>query len=764
MKIYNMQGFDRRANFALNEAISIGNKLRCTMITSEHMMHALLKTASIAKDFEDITGISGKSYQESFEKRMSEQAEKLGNQEQFIGELEVKDFSSDLRDILTLSIESARNENRLVTPEDIYYQILVSNSDEFWRSMPDGIKSRIALYVSDPLKSMPETAKHAVNYNKLAKSGAFDPIYGRENEINQVIEILGRRVKNNPCLIGDPGVGKTAIVEGLAQKIVAGNVPYYMKNQKIICIDISSIVSGTKFRGDFEERLNKILEEAASRNDVILFFDEMHMLMEAGSSNDSPMTAANIIKPAISKGDVKIIGATTTSEFKKFIDKDKAFERRLQRVVIDEPSVDDAYHMVETVSKKYDEFHGSITSREVIKAAVNMSDRYLADKKLPDKAITVIDETAARLKKTVIEGETFTLTVKDIKDTISKITGIDVSDIDDESRGKMKSLDTRLKAHVIGQDEAIGEICKAIKRGKAGIKDPNKPTASFLFVGPTGVGKTEVTKALSIELFGSTKDLIRFDMSEFMEKHSVSKLIGSPPGYVGYGEGGQLTEAVRKHPSSIILFDEIEKAHPDVFNIFLQVLDEGTLTDSEGNRVDFKNTVIIMTSNAGYGAHLMNKSKIGFASIAEVEKDNSSIAMEALESTFRPEFLNRVDKVVVFNKLSKEISISIAELILKTLSSRVKQSGIAMSWTDNMLKHLVDVGFSDKYGARNIKRKVQELVEDKLADMIIDGGILAGDTIIIDWDENSGVIVEKQINICKNTTECKIEQNEGCVC
>lgn len=455
---------------------------------------------------------------------------------------------------------------------------------------------------------------------------------------------------------------------------------------------------------------------------------------------DSAMTAANILKPAISRGDVQIIGATTTSEYKKFIERDKAFERRMQMVLVPEPTVEAAIKMTKAVIGEYNKFHNSSVSNEAIESAVVLSDRYITDKKLPDKAITVIDETAARLKKSV-SNTPIQIEVKDIKDTISKLTNIDVSDLDEKARNKVKSLESSLKKHVIGQDNAVENVSKSIRRSKAGIKDPNRPIGSFLFVGPTGVGKTELSKALAIEFSGGIKSLIRFDMSEYMEKHSVSKLIGSPPGYVGYGDGGQLTEAIRHNPYSVVLFDEIEKAHPDVFNILLQVLDDGTLTDSEGQTVDFKNTILILTSNAGYGANLLNKGTIGFGRVEQESSSEASdkqdkIVMKALEETFRPEFLNRLDKIVVFNKLSKENSISIAQLLLKQLKKRMKDNGIELSWDNSIINKIVEDGFSDKYGARNLKRKIQELIEDTLADKIIDEEIKEGDSVKISYNDS----------------------------
>lgn len=752
MRVYNMQGFDKRANIVLNEAVRLASKrFNCENITTVHLLISLLAYEQIVSKFETYTGVTREEFISREEKAYSESKKELGidtsaSNTEYVRELGIDNLSDEARKVLAISLDKARITNNQVTIDDLFYQVMLSNERELWRLFPDGTQERVRAQLYDPLKSMPETSRHAVCMNKLAKDGMYDPIEGRDKEIDAIIEVLGRRVKNNPCVVGDPGVGKTAIVQGLAQRIVDGNVPSYMRNKFILSVDVTSIVSGTKFRGDFEERMNRILNEAARTGNVILFFDEMHMLIEAGSSSDSAMTASNILKPAISHGDVQIIGATTTKEYRRFIEKDKAFERRIERINIGEPSIELAEKMVHATIDKYNEFHNSTITDAAIHEAVVLSDRYIPEKKLPDKAITLIDETAARLKKYLKTGESFEITASDVKDTISKLTNIDVGDLDDTARSKLKNLSDNLHHYVIGQDSAVTELSKAIKRSRTGIKDPNKPAGSFLFVGPTGVGKTELTKALAIELYGSTKELIRFDMSEFMEKHSVSKMIGSPPGYVGYGEGGQLTEAVRRKPNSIILFDEIEKAHPDVFNVLLQVLDDGQLTDSEGNRVDFKNTIIIMTSNAGYGADMMNKGKIGFSSGSNtVESDRKEkIALESLESTFRPEFLNRLDKIIIFEKLTMSENLSITELLLKQLKKRVRNAGISIQWTEDAVKVITELGYSEKYGARNIKRKVQELVEDRIADLIVDEEIAEGDTVIID-EHNGEIEVSKQI-------------------
>ena len=734
MRVFNLRGFDNKSNIALNEAIAVANKHKYDKVTTSHMMYAMLRSKDIEERFEYDMGVTCETFVNQFEQIMSTHLVVCNSEHAEIG---IEEVSDELKAVISNAVAKCSKANRHVTLLDIYKTIISNKQSEVWNVLTlIGVDmDSVINIVEDPLEDMPNTAQFAVNYNILAKEGRFDPVEERDDVINSLIEVLGRRIKNNPCLIGDAGVGKTAIIEGLAQRLNQGDVPKYLKGKHIISVDVSGIVAGSKYRGDFEARLNNVLNEAASNKNVILFFDEMHMLAEAGAgSQEAAMTAANILKPAISRGDVQIIGATTPSEYKKFIEADKAFERRLQSVQVPEPSVESAFNMVKAVIHKYNEYHNCEISDETMMNAVVLSDRYITDKKLPDKAITIIDETAASIKRKRDSDEMFIITDKDIKKTVSKITGIDVMDLDSESRSKVKSLENSLKKHVIGQDKAVELVSKAIKRSKAGIKDPNRPIGSFLFVGPTGVGKTELTKALAIEFSGGTKNLVRFDMSEFMEKHSVSRLIGSPPGYVGYGEGGQLTEAIRKNPYSVILFDEIEKAHPDVFNIMLQILDDGMLTDSEGTRVDFKNSIIIMTSNAGYG-QTKKAASIGFGSVEVVETSDEADdkASKALEKTFRPEFLNRLDKIVVFNSLSKTDCEQIVELEMSKLAKRVKAKDIELVWDDSLVQHILNAGYSEKYGARNLKRKIQSIVEDALADKIIDDEITSGMQVFISY-------------------------------
>ena len=751
MRVVSIRGFDDRCNMALNRSFETANEYLCEEATSAHMLYNLLKFTRVVREFKEDIGMDASDFSDNFISIMSKYKSERDPNDHV--EVNIEEISDEFRQILQRAIHKSIQMGKEVDDITLYKCIIKDKRSDAWKMLElMGInKDSIDISAANPLEDMPITSQFGVDYNILAKEGRFDPIEAREDVIDRAFEVMGRRIKNNPCFVGESGVGKTAIVEGMAQRLVEDKVPNYLKGKHIISIDITSIVQGSKYRGDFEERLNGVLNEAASNSNIILFFDEMHMLAEAGgNSKESAMTASNILKPAISRGDVQIIGATTPKEYKKFIEQDSAFERRLQSVKVPEPSVDEAIRMVYAVIDRYNDFHNSTITDEALEAAVVLSDRYITDKKLPDKAITVIDETAARLKKKHNSIQKFDITLAEIKKTVSKTTGIDVEDLDETSKNKMQSLGDRLKSHVIGQDAAVMNVTKAIRRSKAGIKDPNRPIGSFLFVGPTGVGKTELTKAVAIEFGGGLKDLIRFDMSEFMEKHSVSKLIGAPPGYVGYGNGGQLTEAVRNNPYSIILFDEIEKAHPDVFNIMLQILDDGILTDSDGLKVDFKNTVLIMTSNAGYGAEQMHKSSIGFGRSEEVESNEDKqekIAMKALESTFRPEFINRLDKIVVFNKLDKDSIFKITELLFKQLKTRLTQVGIEFTWEDSIIEYISSEGFSDKYGARNIKRKIQDILEDELADRIISGEARAGDTITVSYKDKLEIVVKHNISI-----------------
>lgn len=624
----------------------------------------------------------------------------------------------------------------------------------------------------------------------LAKENKLDPVIGRNNEIQRIIEILSRRSKNNPVLIGEPGVGKTAVVEGLAQMIVDSKVPEILKNRKIVSLDMSAMIAGTKYRGDFEERLKKSLNEIKKVGNIILFIDEMHTIIGAGSA-EGAMDAANILKPLLSRGEVQIIGATTLNEYRKHIEKDSALERRFQSVIVDEPNSEDTISILKGLRDKYEAHHKVKITDEAITHAVTLSQRYINDRFLPDKAIDLIDEACSKIKlKTVTLPESVTklekkieslskekeeaiisqsfekaakvrdeekklkekllkekqkwdknknnievkVTEDDICDVVSSWTKIPVSKLTETETEKLKKLDETLKERVIGQDEAVEALARAIKRARVGLKDEKRPIGSFMLLGPTGVGKTELTKALAQNLFGDENAMIRFDMSEYMEPHSVSKLIGSPPGYVGYDEGGQLTEQVRRKPYSIVLFDEIEKAHMDVFNMLLQILEDGRLTDSNGRVVNFKNTVIIMTSNAG-ARNIVENHSIGFATKEASKKDyekTKSQVMAELKKIFRPEFLNRLDEIIVFKKLTEESIERITKLMLDEFIKRVKARDIEVIITNEVIKYLSKVGFDDTYGARPLRRAIQSNIEDNFAEAILDNKIKDGQKVKID--------------------------------
>ena len=630
---------------------------------------------------------------------------------------------------------------------------------------------------------------------EAARKGEIDPVIGRQEEIERVIQILSRRTKNNPCLIGEPGVGKTAVAEGLALKIIEGDVPEPLKNKRIVSLDLTGMIAGTKYRGEFEDRISKAIEEVKKSGDVILFIDELHTIIGAGSAEGSADTA-NILKPSLARGDFQVIGATTINEYRKYIEKDAALERRFQPVTVGEPSEDEAVEILKGLRDRYEAHHKVKISDEAITAAVKLSSRYIADRFLPDKAIDLIDEAASRVRLRAytapddlheIENRIKTLqqekeeavntqdferaaelrdeekklrqeladrkadweskharkngevTPEDIAQIVSGWTGVPVVQLTEEESTRLLKLESILHERIIGQDVAVSAVAKAIRRGRVGLKDPNRPVGSFIFLGPTGVGKTELCKALAQAMFGDENAMIRFDMSEYMEKHTVSKLIGSPPGYVGYDEGGQLTEAVRRRPYAVLLFDEIEKAHPDVFNMLLQILDDGRLTDSQGRHVNFRNTIIIMTSNVGARLITEKQQALGFFGGEETPKnDNESIrelVLAELKKVFKPEFLNRVDDTIVFHKLTSEDIAKIAANLLKSLQSRLKDLDIDTTFTDTAVQAVAKAGFDEVYGARPLRRAIQSHIEDAISEKILDGSIKNGDHIICDYQD-----------------------------
>ena len=669
-----------------------------------------------------------------------------------------------------------------ISARDIYMEVLNSMGE-------DGKAYKEELQRENQMREKGSSLEsYSRDLTLLAEKNQLDPVIGRTQEIKRLIQVLSRRTKNNPCLVGEPGVGKSAIVEGLAQAIVEGNVPDSMKSKRLIMLDLTSMVAGTKYRGEFEERIKNVIDEVRLNGNYLLFIDEIHTMIGAGGA-EGAMDASNILKPYLSRGEIQLIGATTIAEYRKYIEKDSALERRFQPISVEEPTEEMTIQILQGLRAAFEEHHQVMISEEAMEAAAKLSERYINDRFLPDKAIDVMDEAAARVrlggvkkesnhremeerleelyqlreekifaedyeaarvckeeidaleqqmekdKKSSVKGRKhLQVTASDVEAVISGWTKIPVEKLAAKESERLKNLEAILHKRVIGQDEAVTAVAKAVKRGRIGLKDPKRPIGSFLFLGPTGVGKTELSKALAEVLFGSENSMIRVDMSEYMEKHSVSKMIGSPPGYVGHDDGGQLSEKVRRNPYSVILFDEIEKAHPDVFNILLQVLDDGRITDSQGRVVDFKNTVIIMTSNAGANA-IISPKKLGFGAKEDAKADYERMkggVMEEVKRIFKPEFLNRIDDMIVFHTLKEEHLKKIVGLLQKELTTRCKeQMNIELSFRSTVKNLIVEEGKDEKYGARPLKRAMQTKIEDALADEILSGNVKAGDTVSV---------------------------------
>ena len=597
--------------------------------------------------------------------------------------------------------------------------------------------------------NIPTLKKYAVNLNEYARSSKLDPLIGRDHEIERIMQILSRRTKNNPILIGDPGVGKTAIVEGLAISIESKKVPSSLQGKVIYSLDIGSILAGAKYRGEFEERIKKVIDEVVKSDNIILFIDEMHTIVGAGATSENSMDAANILKPVLSRGDIRIIGATTIDEYRNCIEKDMGLERRLQPILIEEPTKEDSIKILKGLKEKYEKFHGVNITEESIKSAVELSSRYIVDRYLPDKAIDIIDESASMVSiKGLKLNNIPTVTSEIITEVIGLWTGIPISKIVKSEGDKLLNLEHILHQRIIGQNEAVNSVSKAVRRSRVGLKDPLRPIGSFLFLGPTGVGKTELCKALAEAHFGNENKIIRIDMSEYMEKHSVSKLIGAPPGYIGHNDGGQLTEAVRRNPYTVVLLDEIEKAHEDVFDILLQVLDEGRLTDSKGKTVDFKNTLIIMTSNIGV-KNINKKELIGFSSdqSKHLIDDNYNVMKQKIlaevKNRFKPEFINRIDDISVFHKLNMDNLYEISKIMLDNLIIRLRKLNIKLEISDDVLKFISKYGIDLEYGARPLKRVIQKEIEDVLADMILSGDIKKGDKILANISKGKVIFENK---------------------
>ena len=660
----------------------------------------------------------------------------------------------------------------------------------------------------------PTLDNYSRNLTQLARDGRLDPVIGREKEIQRLIQLLSRRTKNNPCLIGEPGVGKTAVVEGLAQMIASGDVPETIAGKRVMVLDLSGMVAGSKYRGEFEERIKNVVSEVTNSGDVLLFIDEIHTIIGAGGA-EGALDASNILKPSLARGEIQLIGATTINEYRKYIEKDSALERRFQPVMVDEPTEEESIAILKGLRSRYEEHHKVEITDQALEAAVKLSSRYINDRFLPDKAIDLIDEAASRVRllnytkpekikeyeaqidelegnkeeaikkeayekageikkkqeklrekiketmeKWEKEKETRKLTVdeNEVADVVSGWTKIPVRKLAEEESERLKNLESILHERVVGQEEAVTAVSKAIRRGRVGLKDPGRPIGSFLFLGPTGVGKTELSKALAEAMFGTESSLIRVDMSEYMEKHSVSKMIGSPPGYVGYEEGGQLSEKVRRNPYSVILFDEVEKAHPDVFNILLQVLDDGHITDAQGRKIDFKNTIIIMTSNAG-AENIISPKRLGFGVAADAKADYDFMkgrVMDEVKRLFKPEFLNRIDEIIVFHQLTKEHMKGIADIMLRGIIKRSKeQLGITLTVGEAARDYLIDKGYDDKYGARPLRRTIQSLLEDKMAEEMLDGHIKAGGQVDVGFDGEKLTFAVKAKTAARKKTAAK---------
>ncbi len=672
-----------------------------------------------------------------------------------------------------------------VSGQKLYIDILVAMGEDSsqyrdeWQNARSGKKAKNATATLDG---------YSRDLTQLARDGALDPVIGREDEIERVIQILSRRGKNNPCLIGEPGVGKTAIVEGLAQRIVNGIVPDTVAGKRLLTLDLSGMVAGSKYRGEFEERIKRVIAEVQQAGNIILFIDELHTIIGAGGA-EGAIDASNILKPSLARGELQLIGATTIEEYRKYIEKDAALERRFQPVTVEEPTTEQAIAILQGLKSRYEEHHQVAITDDGVEAAVRLSQRYINDRYLPDKAIDLIDEAAARLRLSVCRTpqelleqqqkskdmerafvdaiaagdmelashymeerakaeetcekekkrmeraknrKKLVVDENQIAEVVSKWTKIPIRRLTEGEADRLRRLEKTLHKRVVGQEDAVSAVARAVRRGRVGLKDPNRPIGSFLFLGPTGVGKTEISKALAEAIFGDEQAMIRVDMSEYMEKHSVSKMIGSPPGYVGFDEGGQLSEKVRRNPYSVILFDEIEKAHPDVFNILLQVLDDGRITDSQGRRIDFKNTIIIMTSNAGAQSIVAPK-KLGFASVDDEKQDYErmkSLVMEDVSRIFKPEFLNRIDETIVFRMLNKDDMKQIVTILSKTLIERCRtQMDIRLMITEPAKTYIVEKAYDPKYGARPLRRMIQSKIEDQLAEEILAGKVKKGDTV-----------------------------------
>ncbi len=803
--------FTKSASKALDNSLNVAKSFGHNYVGTEHLLIALVKTKGVASEVMRENGVE----EEKLSILIEEMLEADGN----VAVADRPQYTPRAKKIIENSISEAERlgasqagtehlliallketdclgvrllNTRGINVQKLYVDLLTAtgqdvNSAKNEYMMQKGRRGKSATPVLD---------QYSRNLTEYAKEGRLDPVIGRDREITRLIEILSRRTKNNPCLVGEPGVGKTAVVEGLAQKIAVGDVPDIIKDKKVLTLDLSGMVAGSKYRGEFEERIKRAIKEVTQSGNVLLFIDEIHTIIGAGGA-EGALDAANILKPSLARGDLQLIGATTLEEYRKYIEKDAALERRFQPVDVNEPDTEETIAILYGLKERYEEHHGVEISDSAVVSAVKMSERYVNDRFLPDKAIDVIDEACARVslskylatpelreleenilkwekeKEDAIRSEDYKLAGElkkrqaeaaekidsihkkienerkkqsicvddnDIAAVIADWTKIPVQKLQEAETERLKKLEQILHERVVGQKEAVEAVSKAVRRGRVGLKDPDRPIGSFLFLGPTGVGKTELSKALAEAVFGKENEIIRVDMSEYMEKHSVSKMIGSPPGYVGYEEGGQLSEKVRRHPYSVILFDEIEKAHPDVFNILLQILEDGHVTDAQGRKISFKNTIIIMTSNAG-AQRIVAPKHLGFGTDESEEADYNKMkdsVMEEVKRIFKPEFINRIDEVLVFHMLTKDDLKEIVKIFLKSLDKRTNaQMHIKLDVSESAIEHIAESGFDKNYGARPIRRAIQTQIEDLLADKLLSDEIKAGDDVVVDYDKDA---------------------------
>ncbi|MBQ7938143.1 MAG: ATP-dependent Clp protease ATP-binding subunit [Oscillospiraceae bacterium] len=735
--MFKFSGFSQKANAVINTAMNEASLLGHCFVGTEHILLGMLKEEACG----DMRSIGNCKI--SCESVLEKLLEEVGRGAK--SNLSPSDFSPVCRRVLENALSRAKKNGLSAEVSDIVSAILkepeckaVKYLSQFgcdlWSLEKEAGEGGFYGEYSAKEKQKqrtPSLDKYSKDLTKLAREGVLDPVIGRDKEIERVIQILSRRTKNNPCLIGSAGVGKTAIAEGIAQKMASGDVPEGLRGKKLCSLDLPLMVAGTKYRGDFEERIKSVIDEVIRANNIILFIDEMHSLVGAGAA-EGAIDASNILKPQLARGEFQLIGATTTEEYRKHISKEAALERRFQSVLVEEPDRDTAVKILEGLRGRYEKFHGVEISDEAVKAAVELSVRYLPQKCLPDKAIDLIDEACS---KKVIEGNyrsgrfNRTVSKEDIAKVLSLATGISVGRISESESQRLLHLEEELHKRVAGQEKAVKAVSRAIRRNRAGLRDPKRPIGIFLFAGPAGVGKTELSKALAEELFGEEKAMVRFDMSEYSDKASVTKLIGSPPGYVGFDEGGKLTEAVRRRPYSLVLFDEIEKADPGVYNLFLQLMDDGTLTDSHGVKVDFTNCVVIMTSNIG--AEFIGKSGgMGFCSFGEAgEKHDRAAVFGEMKKIFRPEFINRIDETVVFEKLDDSAARKITEKYYGKLKERLSSAGITADFSKAAIDDAVKNGFSPEHGARQLQRYIRSVAEDPISEMMLSGEITCGDRI-----------------------------------